>query len=48
MKTEQEIRERIAMRQREVVDEELGGGTGGQDWCEVKAKIRELRWVLGE
>lgn len=48
MKTEQEIRERIAMRQREVENVEEFGGKGSEDWCAAKAAIRELGWVLGE
>jgi hypothetical protein len=48
MKTEQEIRERIAMRQREVENVEEFGGKGSEDWCAAKAAIRELGWVLDE
>ena len=42
MKTEQEIRERIAMRQQEIDEEELNGGVGTQDWCEAMADIKRL------
>ncbi len=48
MKTEAEIRERIAMRQREVEDEEVKGGVGGEDWNLAVTAMAELQWVLGE
>lgn len=48
MKTEQEIRERIAMRQGEAKEEELNGLIGGEDWNLSMTAECELRWVLGE
>jgi len=48
MRPEQEIRERIAMRQREVEEEELNGGAGNEDWNLAITAIVELQWVLGE
>jgi len=48
MKTEQEIRERIAMRQREIEEEDADGRTGGDDWMFAVTALNELRWVMGE
>ena len=48
MKTEQEIRERIAMRQQEMEEEEEGGRPGGDGWMYAIIAANELKWVLGE
>lgn len=47
-KTELEIRERIAIHQQEVEEEELNGGNGSEDWLLAAMARDELRWVLGE
>ena len=48
MKTEEEIRARIAIHQQAVDEEELNGGDGNEDWMLAAKSIIELRWVLGE
>jgi len=48
MKTEQEIRERIAEHQQAVDEEEDNGGRGSEGWLLLKTAQSELRWVLGE
>jgi len=48
MKTEEEIRERIAMHQRAEDEEVANGGEGNEDWLLAIVAKRELRWVLGE
>lgn len=48
MKTEQEIRERIATHRQVATDEELDGRIGGEDWSHAMMAEGELRWVLGE
>jgi hypothetical protein len=48
-RTDEEIRERIAMWQQAIEEEMENGGSGGEDWWrEAKTAIRELSWVLGE
>ena len=48
MKTEQEIRERIAEYQRSIDEEVDNGLEGGEDWMEAVTVQGVLRWVLGE
>lgn len=48
MKTEAEIRERIAQRQKDANEEEMNGGIGGEDWNLAMTAIAELQWALGE
>ena len=48
MKTEQEIRERIAECQRSIDEEVDNGCEGGEDWMEAVTAQGVLRWVLGE
>lgn len=48
MKTEQEIRERIAEYQRSIDEEVDNGCEGGEDWMEAVTAQGALKWVLGE
>ena len=47
-KTEQEFRERLAMRQQEMEDEKEGGRSGGDDWMYAVIAAKELQWAFGE
>jgi len=42
MKTEQEIRERIRLRQREIDEEDANGRAGGDDWMFAVMALTEL------
>jgi len=48
MKTEPEIRERIAMLQEDADNEVRNGLAGGEDWIRAVQGVIEQRWVLGE
>jgi hypothetical protein len=48
MKTEQEIRERIAEYQQLIEEEEDNGKAGGDDWMYAVVEQRAMLWVLGE
>jgi len=48
MKTEQEIRERLAMLQEDADNEVRNGLSGGEDWIRAVQGVIELSWVLGE
>ena len=48
MKTEQEIRERIAEYQRSIDEEVDNGCEGGEDWMEAVTAQGALKWVVGE
>lgn len=48
MKTEQEIRARIAELEADITEEAERGHEGGDDWWGDVLRLQELRWVLGE
>jgi hypothetical protein len=48
IKTEEELRGRLAMRQQEMEDEEEGGRSGGEAWMYAVIAMHELQWALGE
>ena len=48
MKTEQEIRDRIAEYQRSIDEEVKNGWEGEEDWMEAVTVQRALKWVLDE